>query len=113
MRALIIAEPWIDHILDGHKVLEFRTRNTNIRERIGLIRKGSGTIVGTCELAGTIGPATAHELAILPGHTSTTAGLEEYSKGKLLYAWKLSNVEKLNVPLPYKHPHGAQSWVRL
>jgi len=45
-RALIIDEPWISKILSGEKTLEMRSRHTKIRGRIGLIRKGSGLIVG-------------------------------------------------------------------
>jgi hypothetical protein len=46
MKALIIREPWIGHILAGRKTWEMRTSPTNIRGRIGLIRKGRAIVVG-------------------------------------------------------------------
>jgi hypothetical protein len=49
-RALVIAAPYIDYILSGAKTWEMRTRPTRVRETIGLIRKGSGQIVGVAEI---------------------------------------------------------------
>jgi hypothetical protein len=51
MKALIVREPWIDLILDGHKTWELRTRPTSIRGQIALIRQGSGQIEGVVNLA--------------------------------------------------------------
>jgi len=39
VKALIIADPWIDLILDGRKTWEMRSRNTGHRGWFGLIRK--------------------------------------------------------------------------
>jgi hypothetical protein len=55
-RALLIRPPAIDEVLAGSKTWEIRTRSTNVRGTIGLIRSGSGTVVGTCELVDVIGP---------------------------------------------------------
>lgn len=112
MRALVIAEPWITHLLEGRKRLEFRKQRTNVRERIGLIRKGSGTVVGTCRISDCIGPEAPSEIAEREGHTSSTESLEAYAQGKSLYAWVLSEVESIE-PVRYTHPKGAQSWVAL
>jgi hypothetical protein len=49
-RGLIIAELWIDHILEGRKDWEMRARPTAHRGWFGLIRKGSGTVVGMARL---------------------------------------------------------------
>src|SRR5674476_1110094 len=48
--ALIVAEPWISKILSGEKTWEMRSRATTVRGRIGLIRKGSGLIVGAVDI---------------------------------------------------------------
>lgn len=56
MKGLIIDEPWIGKILRGEKVWEMRTTATAVRGRIALIRKGSGTVVGTANLIDSIGP---------------------------------------------------------
>ena len=41
VKGLIIADPWIGYIISGTKTWEMRSRNTTIRGRIALIRKGS------------------------------------------------------------------------
>lgn len=48
--ALIIREPWIGLILDGRKTWEMRSHATTKRGVIGLIRQGSGLIVGTARI---------------------------------------------------------------
>src|SRR5947209_18338036 len=50
VKALIIREPWIGHILSGAKTWEMRTSKTSLRGRIGLIRKGSGVVVGVADI---------------------------------------------------------------
>ena len=54
MKGLIIDEPWIGFILSGRKTWEMRSRNTQIRGRIGLIRKGSKMVVGVADLVDTV-----------------------------------------------------------
>ena len=61
-RALIVGSPWIDAILSGQKTWEIRGSRTTVRSSIGLIRKGSGQIVGTCRIVDVIGPLTLREL---------------------------------------------------
>jgi hypothetical protein len=43
MKGLVIDEPWISLIISGEKTWEMRSRNTVVRGRIALIRKGSKT----------------------------------------------------------------------
>src|SRR5438876_7688725 len=50
VKALIIDEPWISMIVSGQKTWEMRSRNTQVRGRIGLIRKGSKTVIGLADL---------------------------------------------------------------
>jgi hypothetical protein len=59
---LIIREPWLSLILSGRKTWEIRGANTSRRGRISLIRSGSLTVVGYCDLTGTVGPLTLSEL---------------------------------------------------
>jgi len=107
-RALIIADPWIDKILSGEKTLEMRTRHTKIRGTIGLIRKGSGLIVGKAELIG------SHDLTgeLENSHLrhcidyASNPGLKKYCIG-----WELRNVTRYTAPIPYTHPLGAVIWV--
>lgn len=115
MRGLIIAEPWITKILNGEKDWEIRGTSTTIRERIGLIRKGSGQVVATASLTSVVGPLSRGDLeqAIerhrVP-HEQIENVLGRYAKP---FAWVLSDVQPLLPPVPYKHPSGAVIWVSL
>jgi hypothetical protein len=51
MKCLIVREPYVSQILDGSKVVEYRSRPANIRGVIGLIASGGkGRVLGTVEL---------------------------------------------------------------
>ena len=50
MRALLVDEPYIGLILSGRKTWEMRPGRCNIRELIGLIRIGSGQVVGIAQI---------------------------------------------------------------
>ena len=54
MKGLIIDEPWISLIVSGEKSWEMRSRDTYVRGRIGLIRKGSKTVIGLADLVETL-----------------------------------------------------------
>jgi hypothetical protein len=77
-RGLLIRDPYVSWILDGRKTWEIRGAATAIRGRIALIKAGSGTVVGTCELVDVIGPITlaalkrnARKLARSPSEITT------------------------------------------
>lgn len=114
-RGLIIAEPWITKILSGEKTWEIRGTGTKVRERIGLIRKGSGQIVGTAILTGVVGPLT--EQALRESFEKHRIPLERIESvvGRYAtpYAWVLEDVQLLDPPVPYRHPSGAVIWVTL
>lgn len=114
-KALIIDTPWIDLILAGEKVWEMRSRNCSIRGRIGLIRKGSGQIVGIAEMDDCIGPFTEAELRQQRDKHAITEDrmLDEAWMSKWNHAWVLKNVEVLSEPVLYSHPNGAVTWVNI
>lgn len=113
-RALVIASPHIDRILNGDKTWEMRSRGCNIRGTIGLIRKGSGQIVGTVEISGTQGPFNLDALlANQDKHRIESELLSNPAFAKWNIAWVLKNVRRLSTPVSYRHPNGAQSWVKL
>ena len=58
MRGLIIGTPYIDWILAGKKTWEIRGSAVNFREKIGLIRSGSGLVLATCDLVDVVHPVT-------------------------------------------------------
>jgi hypothetical protein len=60
MQGLIIRAPWIDMILAGTKTWEMRTAPCPHLGRIGLIRKGTGLIVGVANVVASL-PERQHE----------------------------------------------------
>jgi hypothetical protein len=113
-RALIIAEPWISMILSGRKTWEMRTRGTTIRGTIGLIRKGSGLIVGLAELVDSLPPLDAAGLAA----STDRHGIPPKQHVRVLadgwvVPWVLRGATPLASSIPYQHPMGAVTWVTL
>ncbi len=114
MKGLVIQSPWIEKILQNEKTWEIRGTNTKIRGRIALIRKGSGTIIGTCDLVDVIGPLPLSTLkeSILK-HCIDPTVYEAKLPYQKTYAWVLENAAKLDKEMPYRHPKGSVTWVNL
>jgi hypothetical protein len=111
MRALVIRNEPINQILKGTKTWEMRGTPCKIREQVGLIESGTGTVIGVCNVIDCIGPLTpeqwkrnARKAGMRPsdstGYTNT-------------YAWVLEKPRRLKRPVPYVHPYGAIVWVKL
>lgn len=114
MKGLIIDTPHIDNVLSGRKTWEMRSRPTNIRGSIALIRKGSGTVIGVADLVDCLGPLDAHEIASSRSlHMIDEARLADPSVAKWNRAWVLRNARLLRKPVEYRHPFGAVIWVNL
>jgi hypothetical protein len=112
-RGLIIAEPWVSRILQGQKTWEMRKRPTKIRGRIGLIRKGSGLIVGTAELIDCLPALEAAGIAATRRHGVPPDRHANMLASGWLVPWVLRKAEPLVPPIPYDHPSGAVTWVIL
>ena len=113
-RALVIASPHIDRILEGEKTWEMRSKNCRVSGPIGLIKKGGGKVVGMADITDVVGPlSTAEMLANQDKHRITPQRLADPSVANWNRAWVLSNVKALGNPVPYVHPNGAQSWIVL
>lgn len=113
-KALIIDSPHIERILTGEKTWEMRSRNCTMRGLIGMIRKGSGTVVGLVDIIDVCGPLTRDELlANLDKHRRTREQVDDSEFAKWNIAWVLSNARRLLDPVRYLHPKGAQSWIKL
>lgn len=111
MKGLIIKEPHISRIMSRQKTWEIRGCATTTREKIALIRSGSGLIVGTAEIVDCIGPIAPEELAAhYNRHRVSDVSIVSYKK---IYAWVIANAQSLMCPVPYKHPQGAIIWVSL
>ncbi|MBR9766548.1 MAG: hypothetical protein GYB53_24290 [Rhodobacteraceae bacterium] len=113
-RGLIIADPWIGHILDGRKDWEMRSQATSVRGWFGLIRKGSGTVVGLARLVD-CGRALvqAEMIANFDHHRVPVDMIRRGEVAKWVVPWKLANVISLARPVQYEHKAGAVTWVTL
>jgi predicted kinase len=113
MRALLIRSPHIEKILEGKKIWEIRGSRTDVREQVGLVRSGSGTIIGVCDVVDCIPILTDEQFrrnARKAGSKPSEVSLGHY---KNTFAWVLANPQYLKAPVPYKHPTGAIIWVKL
>jgi len=112
LNAVPIRTPFVDWILEGKKTWEIRSRSTNIRGRVGLIRSKSLTVVGTCEIVEVIGPLTEQDIRRnARAKMNMRPGDAYHCEGA--FAWVLVDVRRLVSPVPYKHPSGAVTWVKL
>jgi hypothetical protein len=109
-RGLVIRSPHIEKILSGVKSWEMRSRRTDIRGRIALIKAGSGTIVGTATMYGSM-PALTEDRWEATKRWHQVEDLELLRKWK--YPWQMIGVMALSKPIPYDHPKGAVIWVNL
>lgn len=113
-RGLIIADPWIGHILDGRKDWEMRSQATSVRGWFGLIRKGSGTVVGLARLVecGRV-LDQAEMIANFDHHRIPAEMIRRGEVAKWVVPWKLADVVPLPRSVPYEHKAGAVTWVTL
>jgi hypothetical protein len=112
-RALLIGEPWVGKILAGRKTWEMRKRLTRIRGTVGLIRIGSGLVVGTADLVDCIDRLTDDTFAasVARHGIETDEHASRISEG-YLWPWVLTNARRLSRPVPYGHK-SQQIWVTL
>jgi hypothetical protein len=113
-KALIIAYPWIDYILQGTKLWEMRSSSTSHRGWFGLIRKGSGAVQGVARLVDVGSPLSPADM--IDSFERHRIPVNRILSGELLKwntPWKLADVRRLDVPVPYRHKSGAVTWVSL
>lgn len=111
-RALIIDEPWIKQILQGTKTWEMRSTSTKIRGPIALVKKGTGTIVGTAELDHC--GAAFHDIEQLQkfSRMHQIDYIHNPDLKKWNTPWVLKNVRRIE-PINYQHKKGAVIWVKI
>lgn len=112
MKGLVIDDPWVSLIVSGEKTWEMRSRETSVRGRIALIRKGSGTVIGLADLIDCIGPLDSIAWRAHADKHRIPAENEELA-ARWNVAWVLERAVRLAKPVPYKHPFGAVIWVNL
>ncbi|PHO06022.1 hypothetical protein CSC82_01360 [Rhodobacteraceae bacterium 4F10] len=111
-RGLIIDEPWIGHILEGRKDWEMRSQATSHREWFGLIRKGSGQVLGLARLVDCGKALSPTEMIASQHHHCIPASMiRSGAVSKWVIPWKLADIRPLKHPVPYEHKSGAVTWV--
>lgn len=88
MKCLFVRAPFAGWIVDGVKTVEYRTRPTNIRGRIGIVQSRSGTVIGTVEIVGC-----------------------EWNEKLAHFEWLLDGAVRFAVPLPFQQKNGAVVWI--
>lgn len=111
-RGLVIDDPWIGHILEGRKDWEMRSQATSHRGWFGLIRKGSGQVVGLANLVDCgESLSTSEMIETQEHHRIPEAMIRNGDVSKWVIPWKLEDVRRLEQPIPYEHKSGAVTWV--
>lgn len=114
-RGLIVRDPYASQLLDGEKVWEIRGRPTQIRGPVVIVKQGSGRAFGTAELVRVLGPLDIDDLVGAPEVPEQER--DELKRDGLpyrnTYAYVFTNPQRFESPVPYQHPNGAVTWVRL
>ena len=110
--ALMVRAPWADLLVTGRKRWEMRTCACLKRDLIGVIKVGTGTIIGVVRISDSRGPLTDAELRqAQPEHLVPPAGLPEGTRYR--YAWTMEAAHKFEEPIPYAMRPGQQTFVTL
>ena len=115
MKALIISEPWLGLILSGKKIWEMRKTACHHRGQIALIRKGSGQVVGTARISGSLRPLDNLDsyCAAEPTHCIPLDRQAQAFGNGWRTPWVIENAHPLTRPVRYAHSPGAVIWVNL
>lgn len=112
MHGLIIREPWIGFILNGSKTWEMRTTAVARRGRIGLIRKGTGLVVGVADLLDCLPPLDRAALGATRDRHRIPAELDnQVLEAGWVHPWVLGNVRALPRPVVAGQKSGQVIWV--
>ena len=96
---LLIRTPFVDWILDGQKTWEIRSRRTARRGRIGLIRSGSGLVLGEAELVDVVGELTRKQLRDNAAKMNMDPS-EAWTPEAPTFAWVLTYAKRYAKPVP-------------
>jgi hypothetical protein len=113
-KGLVIAPPWISLILNGQKDWEMRAKATEHRGWFALIWKGMGAVYGVARLVDVGLPLDIEQMtANFERHRIPNESILAGEVAAWNTPWMLDDVIRLPKPVPYKHPSGAVTWVRL
>ena len=87
MKCLIVRPPFAEYIVNSIKTIEYRSRKTNIRGRIGIIESGTSSIIGDAELIDCV-----------------------YNPDIYLWEWHLISARTYVTPIPIIRKKGTVVW---
>lgn len=91
-----------------------RSQATSVRGWFGLIRKGSGKVVGLARLIECGKPLNQEEMiAAFQHHRIPETMIRTGAVSKWVVPWKMADIRPLDRSLPYQHKSGAVTWVIL
>ena len=88
MKCLFVRPPFAGWIVDAVKTIEYRSKATNIRGRVGIIQSMSGTVIGDVEIVGC-----------------------NWNEKIQRYEWSLANARRYKHPLTFQQKSGAVVWI--
>ena len=110
---LIIQEPWINLLLDGHKTLEIRGMRCNkpAGEKVYFaLSGGGGILLGGMTFVACHGPLAPAEYAERCEQHCVAGTALPY--GASTYAWEFKAPVRFRQPVPYLHRHGVVTWAK-
>lgn len=111
-QAFRVREPYASYIVEGKKTWELRTYPTAVRGRVGVV--SGRKLLGTVDIVGSRGPLTDEELERHQDrHLADPAFLQQYRRGRPLYAWELAGARKFEQPVEVAARPGQRTWVRM
>jgi hypothetical protein len=112
-RGLVIDGHWVSLILAGRKTWEMRSQVTNVRGKIGLIRKGTGQVSGVVDIVDCGAPMSMEEmLDNMERHQIPESLVRSGEVRSWCIPWILERAVAFPDPVPYDHPSGAVKWVK-
>ena len=88
VKCLFVRPPFAGWIVDGVKTIEYRSKASNIRGRVGIIQSMSGTVIGDVEIVGC-----------------------NWNEKIQCYEWSLANARRYKHPLVFQQKSGAVVWI--
>ena len=115
LRGLIVRDPYASQLLNGEKIWEIRGRSTQIRGPVVIVKQGTGKAYGIANLVRVLGPLDLDDL--VASREVPSVERDELQRNGLPYrktfAYVFTSPRWFKNPMPYLHPNGAVTWVRL
>ena len=110
LRGFIVKQPYANYIINGTKKWELRNRyppQSTIGQKMYLL--SSGYALGYIKI---LSAKLVYFEQLYNNYDLHRVPIEYFDEDVILYAWEVKVFEKFQKPKKYKHPNGAQIWVK-